>query len=109
MNMRGGIRMARLGKYFSDKKSVPVRVVGIFLALLFAFSVAFFIWSIMKYNDIMEEKREKDEYISTLNDSIDKLEYLVDAPLDDAYKIRMAREKLGMCFPEEIIFHTELD
>ena len=101
--------MARLGKYFSDKKSLPLRVVGVFLALLVVFAIAFFVWSIMTYNDIMEEKREKDEYISTLNDSIDKLEYLVDAPLDDAYKIRMAREKLGMCFPEEIIFHTELD
>ena len=99
----------RFGNYFSDKKSLSVKVVGVFLALLFVFAVAFFIWSIMKYNDIMEQKQEKDEYISSLNDSIDELEYLVDAPLDDAYKIRMAREKLGMCFPEEIIFHTELD
>jgi cell division protein FtsB len=42
-----------------------------------------------------------------LSDNIDRLEYLVDAPLDDEYKVRLAREKLGMCFPDEIIFHTE--
>ena len=42
-----------------------------------------------------------------LGDSVDRLEYLVDAPLDDEYKVRVAREKLGMCFPDEIIFHTE--
>ena len=54
----------------------------------------------------------KDVYIekdASINNEIDKLEYLVNAPLDDAYKIRVAREKLGMCFPDEIIFHTELD
>ncbi|MBR4013741.1 MAG: septum formation initiator family protein, partial [Clostridia bacterium] len=62
-----------------------------------------------KYNEIMESKTEKEEYIAELNNDIDRLEYLVEAPLDDAYKIRVAREKLGMCFPDEIIYHTELD
>ena len=63
----------------------------------------------MRYNEIMKDKEEKAEYILQLKDDIDRLEYLVDAPLDDAYKIRVAREKLGMCFPDEIIYHTELD
>ncbi len=100
--------MAR-GKYFADKKSTASVVIRVFLVLLLLFSVAFFLWSVMKYNEIMEDKEEKEDYIVELNDKIDKLEYLVDAPLDDAFKIRMAREKLGMCFPDEIIFHTELD
>ena len=63
----------------------------------------------MRYNEIMKDKEEKAEYILQLKDDIDRLEYLVDAPLDDEYKIRIAREKLGMCFPDEIIYHTELD
>ena len=37
------------------------------------------------------------------------LEYLVDMPLDDKFKIRIAREKLGMCFPDEIIYYGEYD
>ncbi len=96
-------------KYFADKKSAASAVIKIFLVLLLLFSVAFFLWSVMKYNDIMEQKQEKQEYIVKLNDEIDELEYLVEAPMDDAYKIRIAREKLGMCFPDEIIFHTGLD
>lgn len=96
-------------KYFAEKKSTAGIVIRVFLALLMLFSVAFFLFSIMKYNEIMEEKEEKEEYIEQLCDDIDRLEYLVDAPLDDQYKIRVAREKLGMCFPDEIIFHTELD
>ena len=96
-------------KYFADKRSPVGTVVKIFLSLLLLFSVAFFLWSVMRYNEIEEEKWHKREYISTLNDNIDRLEYLVKSPLDDAYKIRIAREKLGMCFPDEIIFHTTLD
>jgi cell division protein FtsB len=62
----------------------------------------------MRYNDINEEKEKKEKYLSELSEDVDKLEYLVNAPLDDAYKIRIARERLGMCFPDEIIFHTEM-
>jgi cell division protein FtsB len=94
-------------RYFADKSKAPARIIGVLLAMLFVFAVAFFLWSVMRYNEIQEQKREKEEYILELSDSIDKLEYLVDAPLDDEYKIRVAREKLGMCFPDEIIYHTE--
>ncbi len=80
-----------------------------FLILLLVFSVVFFLWSLMKYNKIMEDKKEDEAYIEQLNDEIERLEYLVDAPLDDAYKIRIAREKLGMCFPDEIVFHSQVD
>jgi cell division protein FtsB len=96
-------------KYFADKTSSAVIVIRAFLLMLLIFAVAFFMWSIMRYNEIMKDKEEKAEYILQLKDDIDRLEYLVDAPLDDEYKIRIAREKLGMCFPDEIIYHTELD
>ena len=97
------------GRYFAEKKSAATVIIRIFLLLLLIFSVTFYLWSVMKYNDIMEQKEEKTAYILELNNEIDRLEYLVNAPLDDSYKIRVAREKLGMCFPDEIIFHTELD
>jgi cell division protein FtsB len=57
----------------------------------------------------MDEKREKEAYIKQLNEDIAELEYLVDMPLDDKFKIRIAREKLGMCFPDEIIFYTDME
>ena len=95
-------------RHFADRTFSVVIVIRAFLLLLLIFAVAFFMWSIMRYNEIMKDKEEKAEYILQLKDDIDRLEYLVDAPLDDAYKIRIAREKLGMCFPDEIIYHTEL-
>ena len=96
-------------KYFADKKSAVSVIIRVFLLLLLIFAVAFFLWSVMRYNEIMQDKEEREVYKGRLDDDIDRLEYLVDAPLDDAFKIRIARERLGMCFPDEIIYHTELD
>ena len=95
--------------YFKRKRNTASTLVQGFLAVLFVFAVVFFLWSLMKYNKIMEEKKEDEAYVEQLNDRIEELQYLVDAPLDDAYKIRVAREKLGMCFPDEIIFYTEME
>ena len=99
----------RKSTYFQKRKNLPSMIIHIFLILFFVFAVAFFLWSLMKYNKIMEDKKEDEAYIEQLNDEIERLEYLVEAPLDDAYKIRIAREKLGMCFPDEIIFHSEVE
>ena len=96
-------------QYFKRKGNTASMLVQGFLAVLFVFALIFFLWSLMKYNKIIEEKKEDEAYVEQLTDEIEKLQYLVDAPLDDAYKIRIAREKLGMCFPDEIIFHTELE
>ena len=58
---------------------------------------------------LAEELGKKQEYVEKLKDDIQKLEYMVEAPLDDEFKIRIAREKLGMCFPDEIIFYGEYE
>lgn len=96
-------------KYFADKKSKVHTIVGAFLIFLLIFALVYFLWSLMQYNEAMKETAEKDEYIAELKDEIQRLEYMVDAPLDDEFKIRVAREKLGMCFPDEIIFYGEYE
>ena len=98
-----------LKKYFTGKKTIATLLIQGFLVLLFVFSVVFFVWSLMQYNEIMEDKKEDEAYIQRLGEENEQLRYLVEAPLDDAYKIRIAREKLGMCFPDEIIFYTEME
>lgn len=95
-------------KYFKGKRSVASMLIQGFLVLLFVFAVVFFLWSLMNYNEKLEETKEQKAKIEVLNDEIEQMKYLVDAPLDNDYKMRIAREKLGMCFPDEIIFHTEL-
>ena len=96
-------------KYFIGEQTATSHAVRAFLILLFIFAMIFFLWSMMRYNEIMEEQKENETYIEQLGDEISRLQYLVDAPLDDAYKIRVAREKLGMCFPDEIVFYSEME
>ena len=96
-------------KYFSEKNKLPSFFVRVFIVFLFLFSLLFFLWSLMQYNKKVEIKKEKELYIEQLDDEVAQLRYLVNAPLDDAFKIRIAREKLGMCFPDEIVFHTDFE
>lgn len=97
------------GKYFVGQKKGLFLALRLFLIFLFVFAVVFFLWSLMRYNEIKEKQVENEARIEQLSEEIEQLQYLVDAPLDDAYKIRVAREKLGMCFPDEIVFYTEVD
>ena len=86
--------------YFINKKNIMYSLIKAFIVLLFIFSVVFFLWSVMA---------EKEAYIEQLKNENEELRYLVEMPLDDNYKIRIAREKLGMCFPDEIIYYTDLE
>ena len=96
-------------KYFVDGRGGIPMLIRVFLILLFIFAVVFFLWSLMRYNEIMDQKEENEARIVQMAEDNERLRYLVEAPLDDAYKIRVAREKLGMCFPDEIVFYTEMD
>ena len=94
-------------KYFKGKRSASSRLVQGFLILLFIFAVVFFLRSLMNYNKVMEEAKQREQKIEKLTDEIEQLEYLIDAPLDEDFKIRIAREKLGMCFPDETIYFAD--
>jgi cell division protein FtsB len=96
-------------RYFIDKSTGAWTVVRVFLVFLLIFAIVFFLFCLMRYNEIKDEINKNKPYIEQLSDENKQLQYLVDAPLDDAYKIRIAREKLGMCFPDEIVFYTEVD
>ena len=96
-------------KYFVEGRGGMSMLIRVFLIFLFIFAVIFFLWSLMRYNEIMDQKEENEARIEQMVEDNARLRYLVEAPLDDAYKIRVAREKLGMCFPDEIVFYTEMD
>ena len=91
-------------KYFEAPKGKLNIAIRAFLILLLVFAIIYFLWSLMQYNEAMAEKAEKEAYVNELKNDIQQLKYMVDAPLDDEFKIRVAREKLGMCFPDEIIY-----
>lgn len=99
----------RKNEYFSNKKSKVHIAVSAFLVFFLIFSAVYFLWSLMQYNEAKEKIQEKEELIAEFKNEIQRLEYMLDAPLDDEFKVRIAREKLGMCFPDEIIFYSDYD
>lgn len=78
------------------------------IAILLIAAIAMFITGIMKYNEYQREIELLEERYDSLNDEIDYLEYLIDSPVDYDYIVRVAREKLGLHLPDEIVYYNDI-
>ena len=74
------------------------------IVLLLLVSVTIAVLNLMRLNQIQNEAirlaLEKEE----LQYRVDELKYRLNSPIDDAYIERVAREKLGLYFPDEIVY-----
>ena len=62
----------------------------------------------MDYSEILNQNEKLDQEISDAKDRVDELQYLIDMPKNDrSFIIRIAREKLGLVLPEEIIYYSD--
>lgn len=82
-----------------------------FIKLAIAVFICFCIVTIVKlqfeYNQLREEEKNLKAQIVKVEDNIERLENELAAPFDDEYVVRIAREKLNYCLPEEIIFYSD--
>ncbi len=62
----------------------------------------------MKYNDIEMQKQELEAQYLENKELIEDLERDINAEFDDDYVIKIAKEKLNLCLPEEVIFYNDL-
>ena len=62
----------------------------------------------MKYNDIEMKRQELEAQYAENQEMIEELERELDAEFNDEYVIKIAKEKLNLCLPEEIIFYNDL-
>ena len=63
--------------------------------------------NLMQYNQKMSEAEKLEAEKAILEEKIEEMRYRLDSPLDDDYIVRIAREKLGLCYPDEIIFYGD--
>lgn len=64
--------------------------------------------SFMEYSEILNQTERVEQDIVEAQDRIDELKYLIDMPKNDrSFIIRIAREKLGLVLPEEIIYYSD--
>ena len=77
------------------------------LAALLISSIAIFATGLIKYSELQKEKEALEHKLEEYENSIEELEYLLESPVDYDYIVRMAREKLGLHLPDEIIYHND--
>ena len=77
------------------------------VAILFLSAIVTAI-NIMQYNQKMQEAEQLEKEKEVLEEQVEQMRYRLDSPLDDDYVARVAREKLGLCYPDEIIFYGDV-
>jgi len=59
------------------------------------------------YNNLKLQAMELQNTIEQKKDEIEEIERQISSPFDEDYIIRIAREKLNYCMPDEIIFYND--
>ena len=70
-------------------------------------SLAAFATGVLKYQELMREKAALEYDKDRLTVEIEELKYLIDCPVDREYIVRVAREKLGLALPDEIVYYND--
>ena len=64
--------------------------------------------SLMDYSEILNQTERVEHEIGEVQERVDELQYLIDMPKNDrSFIIRIAREKLGLVLPEEIVYYSD--
>lgn len=83
--------------------SLSVRV---FLGLLLILSLVFFATKLMQYNKLAREIEELEKKIDATEEQVADLQHDLDAPMDDSYVERYAKDNLDMNYPDETVYYN---
>lgn len=98
-----------LGKAVKKGIKTPyIKVIArLLLATLIITSIASFVTGLMKYSELQREKEALEQKVEEYEGEVERLEYLIDCPVDYDYIVRIAREKLNLYLPDEIVYHND--
>lgn len=82
-----------------------IKVLAVFFAVVGVFTV---MRLQLKRNELLKEIEVLKESYDGNMAVIEELKEDLEAPIDLQYIIRVAREKLGLCMPHEIVFYNDL-
>ncbi len=88
------------------KISVPAKIA---IAVAVVFCVVRIVSYQIEYSNLKSQQADIQEKIEYYTERVDELENRLEAPFDDEYIIKVAKEKLNYCLPEEIIFYNDLE
>lgn len=61
----------------------------------------------LKNNSLEEQAENLNRQVMEYTDYISELQATLDAPLDDEYVAEIARDKLGLRHPQEVVFYSD--
>ena len=104
-----GLFNVRRKEYLKDSPmSKALIFVKIALILIIIAVLIISATSLMEYSEILNETERVEKEIADAQDRVDELQYLIDTPKNDrSFIIRIAREKLGLVLPEEIVYYSD--
>ena len=80
-------------------------------AAIFVFAV-FAVISVVRlqfqYNEYKVKRDLLKADVGALQDEVEQLEHQLETPVDDEYIIEIAKDKLSLRLPEEVIFYNDL-
>ena len=91
----------------SNQKGGAGMTMRILMLLILVVSAGVFLMKLIDYTELVRQKealeQQKEQYIQ----EIEELTYRLDSPIDYEDIIRLAREKLGLAFPDETVYYSE--
>ncbi len=92
------------------KRPLVSTALKLLLVGLLISAIIIFIASFIRYSELQNQKRALAEQIKETEENIEETEYLLGIPLTDKdYIIRIAKEKLGLFLPDEIVYYSDLN
>ena len=79
----------------------------ILLGVLVVVAIGIFANSLMKYNALMEEMRKLEQERQQYNEALEELQELLNSDEDYETIVKIAKEQLGLYFPDEEIFSPD--
>ena len=81
-------------------------LVRVFLTILVIVSVAVFVSSVMRYNELRTEQKALEKSKDNLTEEKEELQELLGSENDERYIVRMARKFWGLFFPDEELYYN---
>lgn len=88
------------------KISVPAKIA---LAVAMLFCIVEIVGFRIEYSTQKAQQADIQDKIDYYTERVDELSNKLEAPFDGDYIIKVAKEKLNYCLPEEIIFYNDLE
>ena len=79
------------------------------LGVLVVTSIGIFANSVMRYNALMEEQKKLEEELASYRDMREELEEILNSEADRDYIVKIAKELLGLYFPDEEIYYNDIN